>query len=203
MFTEDLHAGWMHAWRGVEGPHHGVLSLVACAGGCRVVLGKVRPDKAVFASAVTRDHKVAIDAEKKHVQAQGALVCQACAEDGVPFGPPLLWAGTGSGQQGLATTRAIGDWAARSVGVTPDPDVYAVPLDSATLFALVASDGLWDMVGMDEAVASVSVSLRHGQGPEKACRKLLKKATKKWSIERVVREDVTVSLIWFVGDDGD
>ena len=179
---------------------HPAKLLVACAGSVRAVLGKVRPDKAVFASAVTRDHKVTIEAEKKRVLAQGALVCPACAEDGVPFGPPLLWASAGAGQQGLATTRSIGDWAARSVGVTPDPDVYAVPLDSESAFLLVASDGLWDVVGMDEAVAIVSVSLRHGQGAEKACQKLLKKATKQWSLGHVVREDVTISLIWFADD---
>jgi integrin-linked kinase-associated serine/threonine phosphatase 2C len=51
---------------------------------------------------------------------------------------------------GLAMTRSIGDVAAKSVGVTYEPEIKAFPVSKEDKFLVIASDGLWDRISNDE-----------------------------------------------------
>lgn len=54
---------------------------------------------------------------------------------------------------GLMMTRALGDRALRRIGVIPEPETVSVALDAGDVGLVVATDGLWDVVGNEEAAA--------------------------------------------------
>ena len=56
---------------------------------------------------------------------------------------------------GLAMSRSIGDDIAASVGVHATPEVTAVPLLPKHKFMIVASDGVWEFLTSEDAVAIV------------------------------------------------
>lgn len=47
---------------------------------------------------------------------------------------------------GLAMSRALGDAIANAVGVSPEPDVSIIKIDSQDEFVILASDGVWEFL---------------------------------------------------------
>ena len=63
---------------------------------------------------------------------------------GMFYGPKRVWLKSKQ-VPGLAMTRSIGDMAAASVGVTPEPEIKVFPnLTSQDKFIVIGSDGLFD-----------------------------------------------------------
>eukprot|EP01062_Namystynia_karyoxenos_P015087 TRINITY_DN1547_c0_g6_i1.p1 TRINITY_DN1547_c0_g6~~TRINITY_DN1547_c0_g6_i1.p1 ORF type:complete len:357 (+),score=79.76 TRINITY_DN1547_c0_g6_i1:202-1272(+) len=123
---------------------------VAHAGDARCVLS--RQGKAVPMSS---DHRADVPAEAERVRACGGTV-----EGGRVVGA----------RGKLAVTRAIGDWVfkktegreLREQPVTSFPDVAVTALAEGDEFAVVASDGVWDLMGNAEVVAFVRERLQTG-----------------------------------------
>jgi hypothetical protein len=55
---------------------------------------------------------------------------------------------------GLATARAFGDWDSKAVGVTATPDFRCITLTPADEVLIIASDGVWEILGETEVVAT-------------------------------------------------
>jgi len=55
---------------------------------------------------------------------------------------------------GLATARAFGNLLGKSVGVTATPDFRCISLSSADEVLIIASDGVWEILGESEVVAT-------------------------------------------------
>ncbi|KAI8470093.1 MAG: phosphatase 2C-like domain-containing protein [Monoraphidium minutum] len=106
---------------------------LAWAGDSRAIL--VRGGQAV---AATSDHKPAREDEKERIEQAGGLLLNN-------GGLRLMGM--------LATTRAIGDHDLQPYGLTPVPEVMAIPRSGDDEFLVLASDGLWDKVAPDEAAS--------------------------------------------------
>lgn len=145
---------------------------VAHLGDCRAVLSR---GGGAAAAALTADHTCASADERARVERSGGYVTRSGSG---------VWRVQGS----LAVSRAFGD-AGLKRWVVAEPAVTRVPLNAAAgcEFLVVASDGLWDKVGNQEAVDVVK---RNVMGRAVACRELVHMARRRGS-----RDDVTVMVV--------
>ncbi|KAL6660781.1 hypothetical protein ACP70R_001816 [Stipagrostis hirtigluma subsp. patula] len=143
---------------------------VAHLGDCRAVLSR----DGGAAAALTADHTCAREDERARIERDGGYVSRSSGGSGV-------WRVHGS----LAVSRAFGD-AGMKRWVVAEPAVARVPLSSGCEFLVVASDGLWDKVGNQEAVDAVAGSASRAA----ACRQLVDMARRRGS-----RDDVTVMIV--------
>jgi len=87
---------------------------------------------------LTPDHRIERLDERRRVEAAGALIEPPYVVD------PVTAAG-------LMMTRALGDRALRRVGILAEPETAVRHLEPGDLAVVVATDGLWDVAGDDEA----------------------------------------------------
>jgi protein phosphatase 1L len=80
----------------------------------------------------------------------------------------------------LAVSRAFGDKLLKQY-VVVDPEIREEVVDDTLEFLILASDGLWDVVSNEEAVALT----RSIQDPEEAAKKLLQEAYKRESSDNI------------------
>jgi serine/threonine protein phosphatase PrpC len=118
------------------------------------------------------DHRIGRDDERRRVVGAGAALDPPYAMD--PH--------TG---HGLMVTRALGDHALRRIGITAEPEVVTVPLGPAVVGFVVATDGLWDVVGETEAAA--------------ACREVAPQAAAERLVNLVVRREGLDNVTVVVG----
>ena len=98
----------------------------------------------------------------------------------------------------LAVSRAIGDIDFKrpeNKGVTTTPDVARVTLDDEIENVIVATDGLWDVIGDQDAVRLCRSVLR-GRFSEDACREAAEALTQE-ALERGSSDNVTVVVCCF------
>jgi len=215
--------------------------VVANAGDCRAVLGTSEDDVAGSAAPsvafdLSRDHNAKIPAEKErlareHPGEADIVLCKsptACYVKGH-----------------LQPTRALGDLylklpefngikGDRSRGrfikppysppyILNEPELHVRPRQPGDRFVLLASDGLWDAMSSDEAVAFVDGALRPKQGDatprEDVARSLVQEALRREaaaariSLPRLLSEpagrgrrglhdDITVVVVYLDGQGG-
>ena len=111
-----------------EGNHN--FLYVANAGDSRAVLSKNGA-----AERLSKDHKASDPQEMDRIRSLGVKIM-----DGRVAG-------------GLAITRALGDMAYKTFGVTSQPYVVRHVLRPFDKYLIIASDGVWDTVTDDQAVA--------------------------------------------------
>lgn len=167
---------------------------VANAGDCRAVLGTKR-DGELLAVALSTDHKVDLPGEQARIEAAGGWVRPAEGNSsGSDYAParvfesrenPLLG-------PGLAVSRTLGDLNAERAGVVPTPEVLTHRVAAEDRFVLLASDGVWEFIDMNEAVEIVDQFYSEGKRAIDACRLLIAKAALAWRInEGMYRDDIT------------
>jgi len=128
---------------------------VANVGDSRAVIGQFQPDAKAprwDALELTKDCKPDLPEERERIELSGGTVAQVRDDDGTPVGPMRVWDDATLSKPGLATSRTFGDGCGRSVGVISTPVVTSHKLLPEDRFLLIASDGLWDSLGNDEAV---------------------------------------------------
>lgn len=130
---------------------------VAHAGDTRAVLA-VSDGDTVRLSA---DHRPSRPDEAARIEASGGLV--------------LTSSGTARVNGILAVSRSLGDRDLKAF-VIADPEVATRPLTPADEFAVVASDGVWDVLSDDAAVAAVRGALAGGCTPTAAASVLVRLA---------------------------
>ena len=93
---------------------------------------------------------------------------------------------------GLAVSRTLGDLNAERAGVVPTPEVLTHRVAAEDRFVLLASDGVWEFIDMNEAVEIVDQFYSEGKRAIDACRLLIAKAALAWRInEGMYRDDIT------------
>ncbi|XP_023768365.1 probable protein phosphatase 2C 14 [Lactuca sativa] len=115
--------------------------VVSNLGDCRAVLS--RKGKA---EALTKDHRASHEDERKRIQDKGGYV--------------ELHRGTWRVHGVLAVSRSIGD-AHLKDWVLGEPETTILPLTDDLEYLILASDGLWDEVGNQEAVDMVTRCMRN------------------------------------------
>ncbi|KAI3774477.1 hypothetical protein L1987_49033 [Smallanthus sonchifolius] len=142
--------------------------LVANVGDSRAVI--CRNGKAI---AVSRDHKPDQSDERQRIEDAGGFV---------------MWAGTWRVGGVLAVSRAFGDKLLKQF-VVADPEIQEEEIDGSLEFLILASDGLWDVVSNEEAVAMVKPI----QSPEDAAKTLMQEASQRGSAD-----NITVVVVRFL-----
>ncbi|KAG2422935.1 hypothetical protein HXX76_015686 [Chlamydomonas incerta] len=177
----------------------GGLLAVANAGDSRAVL--CREGQAV---RLSRDHTPALRSERERIEAAGGQVVTARGAARV-LAPAVEGAST---VKALSVSRSLGDPDFKATGLLiSEPDVAVVPLVAGQdTFLISASDGLWGLVGDQDAVdavaavlaeyARMSASARSGAA-KAAARALLKLAQDCGSVD-----DITVVVTVFAWGSG-
>jgi len=123
--------------------------------------GEAGKTKTVISFA-TKDHTCEDEEERQRILSQGGVV-KTLFEKGQNVGPLRVFKGT-MPYPGLVVTRSFGDDVAHKLGVTADPDVAVLQLESpnsenssaeshsSSSTLIVASDGLWDLVTPKNAI---------------------------------------------------
>ncbi|KAG6485204.1 probable protein phosphatase 2C 45 isoform X1 [Zingiber officinale] len=145
--------------------------MVANVGDSRVVI--CRRGKAI---AVSRDHKPDQTDERRRIEEAGGFV---------------MWAGTWRVGGVLAVSRSFGDRLLKQF-VVADPEIQEEAVDGSLEFLILASDGLWDVVTNEDAVAMVQSI----EEPEQAARKLMQEAYQRGSAD-----NITCIVVRFLAND--
>jgi len=113
--------------------------------------------------------------------------------DGEDCGPNRVWLADAD-IPGLAMSRSIGDEVAQTVGVISDPVIVQYDLTDADLFAVWASDGVWEFISNKEAVEIVQ---KNGSDLDKAAAALIAESERRWQEEEDVVDDITCVIARF------
>uniref|UniRef100_UPI00358EFBE6 protein phosphatase 1B-like n=1 Tax=Myxine glutinosa TaxID=7769 RepID=UPI00358EFBE6 len=131
---------------------------------------------------VTEDHKPSNPQERQRIESAGSSV--------------LIHRVNGA----LAVSRALGDFDYKNVDgkapteqpVSPEPEVYALERGPVDDFAILACDGIWDVMSNEELGAFVHTRLQSQSNLESICEQLLDTCLQKGS-----RDNMTALLICF------
>eukprot|EP00798_Chlamydomonas_sp_ICE-L_P019425 gene19425-26082_t len=157
----------------------GKMLYVANAGDCRAVLCQGRTAK-----ELSRDHTASLGDERERILASGGSVAwmhgswrigksglqvSRCLGDfdikgaGVTNVSRCLgdYDVKGAAVTSVLVSRCLGDFDVKGAGVISEPEVTETELSGEDLFLLLASDGLWDEVGSQEAVGLVMDTVKH------------------------------------------
>ncbi|KAD4179505.1 hypothetical protein E3N88_28096 [Mikania micrantha] len=159
----------------------GSTASTAILVGDRLLVANVGDSRAVIcrggkAFAVSRDHKPDQSDERQRIENAGGFV---------------MWAGTWRVGGVLAVSRAFGDKLLKQY-VVADPEIQEEKVDNSLEFLILASDGLWDVVSNDEAVAMV----RPIESPEDASKMLMQEASQRGSAD-----NITVVVVRFLDNE--
>jgi serine/threonine protein phosphatase PrpC len=155
---------------------------------CRA--SKAKPG-AVEACDLTEDHKPELESEAKRILACGGRIDTLPGPPDEDCGPQRVWL-KDVDVPGLAMTRSIGDNVAGTVGVIQEPEVRVHEVDKDDYFVIWASDGVWEFISSQEAVALV-YEYRHDY--KEACDKLVDESVKRWQQEEEVVDDITCVIV--------
>jgi serine/threonine protein phosphatase PrpC len=172
-----------------------VGTTIYCAncGDSRTVLAKKKEGGGHTSVDLSRDHKPDDPVEAARIIDWGGFIRPA-AEPGLSARVYLDEAFT---MIGLAMARSIGDFAVKSVGVIPEPEVKIFELEKdVDEFMILASDGVWEFISSQEAVDIVSDKLAEGLECHAACQELIEQASERWAEEEGdYRDDITAIVI--------
>ncbi|CAL9039387.1 unnamed protein product [Musa banksii] len=156
----------------------GSTASTAILVGDRLLVANVGDSRAVIsrggkAFAVSKDHKPDQTDERRRIEDAGGFV---------------MWAGTWRVGGVLAVSRAFGDRLLKQF-VVADPEIqawmpnlqYTIIVDHSLEFLILASDGLWDVVTNEEAVAMIQSI----EDPEQAAKRLLHEAYQRGSADNI------------------
>ncbi|KAJ8257095.1 hypothetical protein COCON_G00192470 [Conger conger] len=184
--------------------------FVAHVGDSGVVLGvRDQPsDQFLHALEVTQDHKPELPKERERIEGLGGSVIKKSGVNRVVWKRPRL---THNGPVRrstvidqipfLAVARALGDlWSydfySGEFVVSPEPDTRVVRLDPRRhRYILLGSDGLWNMVPPQDAVAMCQDNDEAmAQGGVSSARQLVSHALLRWR-QRMLRADNTSAIV--------
>mmetsp|Transcript_45848 Transcript_45848/g.102782 ORF Transcript_45848/g.102782 Transcript_45848/m.102782 type:complete len:413 (+) Transcript_45848:18-1256(+) len=168
---------------------------VWCAhvGDSRIVLGDMETGRPVYATA---EHKAHHPDEYSRLEAAGAQVVQKRYDDGEVVSRIFI---PKTGVPGLAMSRSLGDGCLKKYGVSAEPEICEITgqWNACRLPSLMlASDGLWDTVSIEEAVSAMSARYRAGRDLKSGLENLTRRSQRRWiEVEGDYCDDVTVCFI--------
>nr|BAK02837.1 predicted protein [Hordeum vulgare subsp. vulgare] len=167
---------------------------VANIGDSRCVLARSKPDGSIEAVALSTDQKPENPDEKARILKAGGRVEPLPGPPGEDCGPPRVWLAEVD-VPGLAMSRSIGDEVSQTVGVISVPEILKHEIDgSSDLFAIWATDGVWEFISNQEAVELVH---KHRKSLKTATEELVKAAHERWTKEEEVVDDITCIILDF------
>lgn len=117
------------------------------------------PDVLVHAS-LTVDHKPDRPDERRRIEGRGGFVQESKVDSQGRLHPSRVVANSQYG--GLAMSRSLGDTESHTAGVIPDPEIKQCTLTELDQIMVLASDGIWDVMGEEELGKLLAEQLREG-----------------------------------------
>jgi serine/threonine protein phosphatase PrpC len=164
----------------------------ASVGDSRAVLGlKSRPWRVL---PLTRDHKPESPRENARITLKRGRIETKYLPNKAAFGPMRVWLPTRD-SPGLAMSRSLGDAEVHEYGVSAEPDVTYRKLRSNDRLLLLASDGIWNFMSNEEAVA-LSFRFYDKRDASRAAESLAAEARRRWRLEGEAVDDITVVTVF-------
>eukprot|EP00455_Lapot_gusevi_P001767 TRINITY_DN1067_c0_g1_i4.p1 TRINITY_DN1067_c0_g1~~TRINITY_DN1067_c0_g1_i4.p1 ORF type:complete len:369 (+),score=95.26 TRINITY_DN1067_c0_g1_i4:128-1234(+) len=177
----------------VYGLRIGRKLYTANIGDSRAILVRKGHNGQVEVVALSNDHKPESPEEKARILKHGGRVQPLPGLPDEDCGPPRVWL-RDFDVPGLAMSRSIGDEVSHTVGVIDIPEIIEYELGPNDLFAIWASDGIWEFLS-NEQVARIVHS--HAPNWESAINVLIEAANKRWRSEEEVVDDITCVLVGY------
>ena len=152
------------------------------------------------AEALSVDHKPQNEDERKRIEKMGGSVEQC--KDEVDNGNEAekvyrVWV-KGETFPGIAMSRSIGDFVAKTVGVCCEPDINVKYLDDSAKVIVVGSDGVFEFLGNNDIAGVVKDGYEKGNVNATA-KEIVRKATEMWTEKEDGMDDITVVVV-FIGE---
>ena len=141
---------------------------------------------------ISQDHKPEIYSEKMRIEENGGIV----KKDYLNIGAYRVWSKNGN-YPGLAMSRSIGDYVAKSIGVTNEPDFFEIDIiKNNVIGVIISTDGLWNILKNSEIEKIVEeyIIKKDSIG---CVNTLIDEANKKYKKKNIFCDDITVIVIFF------
>ncbi|XP_009597152.1 probable protein phosphatase 2C 34 [Nicotiana tomentosiformis] len=171
----------------------GDLLVVANVGDSRAVLATTDDDGRLGPVQLTVDLKPNLPRESERIMQSRGRVLSCDDEPGVY----RVWMpnrGTIEGP-GLAISRAFGDYYLKDFGLISEPELTSRSITQRDQFAILATDGVWDVLSNQEAVEIVSSTPER----EDAAKRLVESAICAWKRKRrgIPMDDISAICLFF------
>ncbi|KAJ3676115.1 hypothetical protein LUZ60_003527 [Juncus effusus] len=168
----------------------GDFMIIANVGDSRAVLATESDNGNLVPIQLTVDFKPNLPQEVERInQCRGRVYC-------LPDEPGMhrLWRPDNE-SPGLAMSRAFGDYCVKDYGLISVPDVVYRRVGSGDQFAILATDGVWDVVSNQEAIDIVSLTTER----EKSAKRLVEFAVRAWKRKRrgIAVDDCSAICLFF------
>jgi len=171
----------------------GTRVYAANVGDSRCVAGLRLDDGSYDAQEWTHDQKPDVPEEEQRLLAMGArLAPLGEGHDGHMVN--RIWLAD-KDTPGIAMSRSFGDVIATTVGVISEPVISEHALSAAVRFVILATDGIWEFIGSQEAVELVGKSLDAGASTDTTVCKLVLEASRRWISHEHLADDITAILL--------
>lgn len=174
--------------------------VVGHLGDSRMVLGRTgRTDgkDGLVGEQATIDHKPDTDSERKRIEECGGLVERLVNHNNKPFirgGDFMMRKALNEQPMQLQYSRAFGAKDLKVFGMGTCPDVSIFQKDRKVRCAVLASDGLWDVISAQQAVDIVYDSTQKGMNP---AAQLIRAALFEQQKRKAKADNVTVLVVQF------
>lgn len=183
---------------------------IAHCGDSRAVLGRRCTMGGYTAVQLTEDHKPNRPDEHRRIVSNGGQVGSrqmmlSGQMGGVTLGPCRVWYRNGTEILGLAMSRSLGDAVVHGFGVSAEPEVTRVFLNSCAQnrdeFLILATDGLWDVIDSTQAVRVVGSLIDRAQQEQKdwnpivVSNYLCQLARRRWEGVSAMVDDITCLVV--------
>jgi len=166
---------------------------VANIGDSRCVLCRYTDGDHFQAIPLSFDQKPENPKEKARILKAGGRVEPLPGPPGEDCGPPRVWLAEVD-VPGLAMSRSIGDEVSQTVGVISTPEIVEHDLKPQDIFAIWASDGVWEFLSNEQACEIV---WKNRSNYKTAAAQLVNEASKRWKQEEEVVDDITCVIVAF------
>lgn len=166
-------------------------------GDSRCCIAKINKDGTITAVPQSYDQKPENPGEKERILAAGGRVAPLPQNHpGEDTGPHRVWL-KDYDVPGLAMARSIGDKCSQTVGVISVPEIKEYVVADDDIFAVWASDGVWEFLSNEVVMELVADLLRSGRSYQEAAMELVDAAKRSWQKEEEVIDDITCVIVGF------
>ncbi|KAH9602068.1 hypothetical protein KSS87_007006 [Heliosperma pusillum] len=171
----------------------GDFLTVANVGDSRAVLATINEDGNLVPVQLTIDLKPNLPEEAERIaQSRGRVICSDDEAGVYRLWPPKRIPGPG-----LALSRAFGDHSLKQYGLISEPQMTMRHIDINDQFAILATDGVWDVISNEQAVQIVSSA----PSREHSAKTLVKYAANAWKSKRpgIAMDDISAICLYLHG----
>lgn len=147
-----------------------------------------------YITKLSNDHKPNSPEEQERIIASGGRV-EKELENGKYVGTYRVWLKS-EDYPGLAMSRSLGDFIAKSVGCLCEPEVIEVKLTKSSKYIIVASDGVWEFLS-NKDVCKIIEPFYKIKDSDAASTHLIEESTKMWKRnEKEDMDDITCIVVF-------